>query len=157
MTLDPGLQGTGMAVWRKRTLVEAQVLTVPNRLRKADWWDRVFWMTETLREWMVYHEVGSVVAEMTEYHAAAHRVMAWKTGDLQRLTFLVGAIGQTCQSLDIQFLPIETSKWKGQLSKEMTIQRVKEALGEAECRQKKITTHAWDAVGIGLWHLRGGI
>ena len=99
-----------------------------------------------------------MVAEFTEYHAAAMSNMGWRTGDLQRLTFLCGAIAG--RMYPRKFLPITTSGWKGQLPKDIAAKRVEKILGAGRCRKlglpeikRRADTHAWDAVGIGLWAL----
>jgi len=52
--------------------------------------------------------------------------------------------------------------WKGQVPKDIMVERIKKGLSEAEHKRVILPTAAslahnvWDAVGIGLYHLRGG-
>jgi hypothetical protein len=160
LALDPGLQGTGYAMWKSRSREDHHkrrwapdqvgVLNLRGDFAKEEWWNRCLTLAgiiATLR----YSDQTRIVCEFTEYHAAAHRVMAWKTGDLQRLTFLSGVI--FAMTRPNSFLPVVTSGWKGQLSKQLVEERIRQRFGDETCRRLGIKTHAWDAVGIGLWAL----
>lgn len=163
LALDPGLQGTGLAYWTpddaykdKGTPTHVAVMTIPSRHAKEDWWERVRILSDLiygqLQRWEFKGIQSNVVMEMTEYQAsAASRVMTWKTGDLQRLTYLVGALAEAARPRHV--LPIVTSGWKGQLPKHLVQQRITKRLGLETCERLGIKTHAWDAVGIGLWYL----
>jgi hypothetical protein len=158
LALDPGLNGTGYAMWKSRSRAEHharrwapdQVGVINVRGPEVDWWERALMIAE-LVALMRYSERTRVVCEFTEYHQAAHRVMSWKTGDLQKLTFLSGVI--FAMTRPNSFFPIVTSGWKGQLSKRLVEERIRKKLGRETCERLGIKTHAWDAVGIGLWAL----
>jgi len=92
-----------------------------------------------------------VVCEFPQYQESAGRSMGWRTGDLQRLTFLTGVFAARLHPAE--FYPVVPSQWKGQLPKSIVEDRIRTRLGAAVCRRLKIRTHAWDAVGIGLWAL----
>lgn len=72
--------------------------------------------------------------------------------DLLQLAAVVGAIGP-----DVIYRPYE---WKGQTPKVISIARTQAALTDEERarvrlpRNKKHQLDVWDAVGIGLYHLR---
>lgn len=74
-----------------------------------------------------------------------------RTGSLVKLSMAVGGIWRTLDILgfNVEFVPVQ--EWKGQTKKEHTIRRVKKRLGEDMCSRLGITSHAWDAVGIGLY------
>jgi hypothetical protein len=160
LSIDPGLTGTGWAYWLHGELKEVGVLKAGG---KRDWWLRAADLAEQITELCEEREVGanrsvSVIAEFTEYHAAATSNMGWRTGDLQRLTFLCGIIAGAI--LPRSYTPITTSGWKGQLPKDVAAKRVEKIVGARRCRhlglpeiKRRSDTHAWDAVGIGLWAL----
>lgn len=158
LALDPGLQGTGYAMWKSRSRAEHharrwapdQVGVISPRGPDIDWWERALMIAELIAL-LRYSERTRIVCEFTEYHQAAHRVMAWKTGDLQKLTFLSGVIFAVTRPNP--FLPVVTSGWKGQLSKRLVEDRIRKRLGQQTCERLGIKTHAWDATGIGLWAL----
>lgn len=160
LALDPGLQGTGYALWLSRSAREHKqrrwapdrvgVLNVSSRDKDMAWWDRAMLLAKQIAALRSSRQTR-IVCEFTEYQASAHRVMAWKTGDLQRLTFLSGVIYAVTRPNP--FLPVVTSGWKGQLSKAMVIERITNRFGRKTVSRLGIKTHAFDAVGIGLWAL----
>jgi len=90
-----------------------------------------------------------VVCEFPEFQSGTARSMGWAKGDLQKLTFLVGYIAGRNPSC--QFVPVKPSTWKGQLPKSIVTDRIITRLGKEWAQTSGVKTHAWDAVGIGLW------
>lgn len=77
-------------------------------------------------------------------HAAAAR------GDVSRLAYCCGAIAALCDQLTkIHLIPVTT--WKGQLKKEIVTVRLMRLIGDKDKVGFKIETHAWDAIGVGLY------
>lgn len=148
MAIDPGLQGTGIAIWRGPSHVP-HIVDVLKGPRGGEWMDRVEVIASFVREFYREHSIGEVVCEMMEFHGTARSMMSWH-GDLQRTLILIGSIHGRTHKADWRLTP--PSEWKGQLPKSVTIHRVQKAIGLRACHQLKIHTHAWDAVGIGLWH-----
>lgn len=153
LSIDPGLTGTGWALWLADKRPERIGVI---KAGKGEWWERAQQIADELVA--LCDARTRVVAEFTEYHAAATSNMGWRTGDLQRLTFLCGAIAGRVYPR--KFLPITTSGWKGQLPKDVAAKRVQAIVGAHHCRRlglpeikRRSDTHAWDAVGIGLWAL----
>lgn len=162
LSIDPGLTGTGWALWRTNKRPHS-VGVIKQGGTGNEWHLRAQGIAEQLIflcdncEDIVSHRI-QVVAEFTEFHAAASSSMGWKTGDLQRLTFLCGVIAGRMHPR--QFLPVTASGWKGQLPKVVAAKRIEKIIGAHHCSrlglpeiQKRADTHAWDAVGIGLWFL----
>lgn len=159
LALDPGLNGTGWAFWRFAELwrCPTKIGVIKATDRKAEWPERAQDIAKQVRR--LCEADTWVVSEFTEYHAAASSNMGWKTGDLQRLTFLCGVIAGRVHP--VSFLPVTTSGWKGQLPKDVAAKRVAKILGAVTVArlglpeiQRRSDTHAWDAVGIGLWALK---
>jgi len=76
--------------------------------------------------------------------------MGWQTGDLQKLTFLVGVLAGYFQSA-VSFTPVTPNEWKGQLPKSVVIRRLQKRFGPGATQDWE--KDGWDAVGIGLWKL----
>lgn len=153
LSIDPGLTGTGWALWFNDLRPERIGVI---KAGKGEWWERAQQIADELVA--LCDARTRVVAEFTEYHAAATSNMGWRTGDLQRLTFLCGAIAGRVYPRT--YLPITTSGWKGQLPKDVAAKRVQHIIGRIACKRlglpeikRRSDTHAWDAVGIGLWAL----
>jgi hypothetical protein len=155
LSLDPGLGGTGWAYWEIPFKQPAKVGVI-KVTRKGEWYDRAQAVADEVER--LLKSSTKVVSEFTEFHGAANKSMGWKTGDLQRLTFLCGVIAGRIHPHP--FLPVTTSGWKGQLPKQVAAERCKQIIGLNICNKlglpeikSKSDTHAWDAVGIGLWAL----
>lgn len=152
IAIDPGLQGTGLAIWRDGVLVEARVLDVPSKLRSWPWPARADFLADCvsapLPDGARDRADCTVVCEYPEYFAGSKN-MGWKSGDLQRLTYLVGLFsGRVAPA---RFVPVPVHTWKGQLPKHVVEERLIRRLGNAKALQLQPTLHAWDAIGIGMW------
>ena len=159
LSVDPGLTGTGVVYWRLGVPVAARVFTPPQHVEREytkpgedSVVARARWLAGMILP--LHGEYPcTLVIEFPEFQAGAGRQMGWKTGSLQRLTFLVGVM--------VGFLPAEwrvilvpPSGWKGQLPKDVVTRRMIAKYGKAETDKLKVSTHAWDAMGIGEWAWR---
>lgn len=152
MAIDPGLTGTGVAIWKEKKIpVLADVINSRGALSN-DWIDRVSAIAQRVADLAMEYQVREIVCEMMEMHQSARAQMMWKAGDFQRTLFLIGAIYGMTEPYVVDFTVTPPSEWKGQLPKSVTINRVKKVLGPNVCIRLGIEKHAWDAVGIGLWH-----
>ena len=152
LAIDPGLQGTGVAIWKgDGTVPMFTAVLHSHQPRGADWIDRTDSLALQVRALVKDHDIRHVVCEFMEMHQSARAQMMWKTGDFQRTLFLIGTFhGVTKHRSTFKVVP--PSEWKGQLPKSVVITRIRKLFGELTCRRLKIESHAWDAVGIGLWH-----
>lgn len=158
LAIDPGLQGTGLAFWSANKTRPSWVKVIrPNRPGLASvytWIDRARSLAEQIGaiELDMIIATGKevrIVCELMEMHQSARAQMMWKTGDLQRTLVLIGMIARTDRSVEL----VKPSEWKGQLSKAIVERRLREKIGNKACDRLGIESHAWDAVGIGLWAL----
>ena len=153
LAIDPGLNGTGWAMWhppRSPAPTAAGVL----RKRFDNYVVTANWLADELQKVINRRKVGMIVTcEFPEYQTGATRTMGWMRGDLQKLTYLVGVLSRMVHDQGAVFEPVPVSQWKGQLPKDIVIDRIQHALGARTCTKLGITTHAWDATGIGLWRL----
>jgi hypothetical protein len=82
-----------------------------------------------------------------EMHQSARAQMMWKSGDLQHTLVFIGMVAYHCEGIVL----VKPSEWKGQLPKSVVERRLRVTLGNSVCRDLGIESHAWDAIGIGLW------
>ena len=144
LSIDPGVE-FGWALWKSETWhvreapEDARVVIPP----PYEWQERVeYGWNELLR---AFHGVTDVYCEWPMYFGAASSAPSG-TGDLLKLMFQVGGVARMTQELGARFHPIPVNDWKGQMPKSAVISRIKKRLPGAE-----YNTHAWDAVGIGLY------
>jgi hypothetical protein len=156
MSIDPGVSGTGWVVWDVAgTPLRCGVVT-PRRAPHALLIDRCMEVIAALRAAAEPGTLRVVVCEYPEYQESTVRAMTWTTGDMQKMTFLVGVIAHWAVSKGAMFVPVTPTIWKGQLPKTVVQQRIVRQLGEDVCARLGLKTHAWDAAGIGIWALHPG-
>lgn len=147
LAIDPGLSGTGWAIFSGKKLADFGVLT----FRDNEPWERRGQMYADSIFTLFYNEnCDDFAIEFPGFFESAAGTMVAKTGDLAKLTYLVGLICGTVQAQIFirSFKLVPVHEWKGQLPKSVVNERIKKILGEKTC--EKIKSHAFDAVGIGL-------
>jgi hypothetical protein len=177
--IDPGFGGTGVALFEDKEL--KSVLWLKN-VKKQSFVKRGHQLARDIDDWihteinkiegdppLSYGDDISIVCEIPAYQNTPSRSMGWKKGDLQKLTYLVGAIGFACSArcystnpshicvgveqpyfAHPQFVTVSPAGWKGQLSKQIVIDRIRKKIKNVdEIYQPKLDI--WDAIGIGLW------
>lgn len=171
-SVDPGLMGTGWAFWEE-TVGEPLAVGVINScstLNNASWIDRGLDITIQLNSaifnCITKHRFGdtktdprfdtekrtiTVLSEYPQFQGSAKGYAATTKGDIYKLATLVGMFGARTIETPFRFEIVEVSVWKGQLPKDIVEKRIRRILGEDACTRLGIKTHAWDAVGIGLW------
>ena len=151
LCIDPGIGGTGVAVFRSITKAKSREDAIPPQ------YTEVFrGASDSSWDDQVYH-IGSAVAGISEFWKVRHTIMEfpglWNTGvshasaasgDLFKLTFLCGVIAQAVHG----YKPILVSpqQWKGQLPKDVVMRRIGLCFPTLELKD-----HMADAVGMGLW------
>jgi hypothetical protein len=161
LAIDPGLQGTGLAFWESTQDTEPTWTDVISFRGKEDWIFRAEMLAREIKsrlqnETTTGKMLGrlTMVCELMEMHQSARAQMMWKSGDFQRTLVYIGMIvAHTSKYVD-EVVLTKPSEWKGQLPKPVVERRLRRLIGEAACDQLQIKSHAWDAVGIGLWHLK---
>lgn len=172
VSVDPGLAGTGVVVWIHETPTLARVFTPPRAMAESGDSDDALVVRAkhiageleslhafALRKHPTYRWSGaegvttSMVVEFPQFQQGAGREMGWKTGSLQKLTFLVGVLAGAVPDEWTTRLVVPTA-WKGQLPKDVVIRRMTARYGKKFCEDIGVKTHAWDALGIGDWALR---
>jgi hypothetical protein len=149
ISIDPGLTGTGYAVFGKRGLIRCGVLTAP---RGWEWYDKIRWYCdelETIYERQSITARQPIVLELPEFFQSAGGQLTARSQALVKLSMLTGAI-HYCLGVGVLITP---TKWKGQLPKEVVVKRLRKRLGTAVLNRVKPSSHAWDAIGIGLYYL----
>lgn len=157
LSLDPGLTGMGLAVWEERTWADRRAVAplcsqTFEPSGKMDWEQRGQDYAERLGRYLFTQsfEVVEAYCEFPIFYASSpggH--MAAATGDLLKLTYSVGCLAGAIAPG--HFHAIKVPDWKGQLSKRLVEDRIRKLLGNEKCDELGITSHGWDAVGVGLY------
>lgn len=152
MAIDPGLGGTGYAMWNRfdKAKLYPPLESGSIAARKdGDQWSRIDGVCIALRMLAQQHLVHEVVIEQPQFFEGGKGIVAARDGDLVILSIMVGAImGRLCDGSTIGHL-VPVNVWKGQLKKEECERRIRARL--QGWSPKTTTSHEIDAVGIGLW------
>jgi hypothetical protein len=116
-----------------------------------DWLQEVFSIVGKLQDRISWRRVKAVYCEEPVYFGSLRGDAAARGGSLVKLSVAVGAITQMCKTqaphADVELVAVRD--WMGQLAEETMRKRITKRLGEEAT--KKVKSHAWDAVGIGLY------
>lgn len=159
VSVDPGLGGTGWAIWQDRVLKKVGVVYA---IRDEDTWDTHAVEIAVRLENRIHEEINnplrvregvSLYVEFPQVMDSVAGIAATRGGGILKLAFLVGCIvSRPIWDANDTHL-VTPMQWKGQLPKEVVINRIKAEMGELTCTRLGIKTHAWDAVGLGLYSL----
>jgi Holliday junction resolvasome RuvABC endonuclease subunit len=149
LSIDPGLSGTGWAEWWDGKLTRVGVVPAtktPESGLLADQCEQVADRLKRMLDKPLF--MDEVYIEMPQMMTNVKGIAA-QAGAVYKLAFLVGYLAR-------EFLPgtvhtVTVAEWKGQLPKDVVQRRIERDLGKRTCEKLNIKSHAWDAVGIGLW------
>lgn len=160
ISFDPGVRGTGMAVWDHDQWEDDDALPIvmasfvpPGSFPWVRAAKHVMDSVNSVINGMPYPNKGltAVYLEMPQYmgqgNAGGEAVAA--RGDLQKLTFMAGMLASFGWWAGAKVKPYTVSEWKGQMPKKLCEMRIRQLL--PGLNPVKITDHAWDAVGIGCY------
>jgi hypothetical protein len=155
IAIDPSLNSMGWAYWNEKRLRSVEPL-VPSAVgllhapRGGELAARSLWLCDALSRELNLTAEGARYNFVCEYPAYHGSPLGWQTGDLQKLTFLVGVFAGYFKHART-FVPVTPNTWKGQMSKAVVIRRLTKRFGPGATREWQ--KDEWDAVGIGLWRL----
>jgi len=154
MSIDPGVKSFGYCLWEtprswqnvrlKFAAVSTFTATEP------------FEQLEALANFLQEFPFGCdrVVCEIPTFFVGAKGYAAARGGSLVNLSIAVGIVLSWAKQQKAEFVPAPVQSWKGQLSKEATIERIRPQLFTEELQLlTDPPSHDWDAAGIGLWQL----
>lgn len=152
LAIDPGVIGTGWAVFNKEHKLLIAHGTVRPLNKSKDWLDRAIEVTERLFTATVEeYPIENIYIECPRFMGGTAGLMVASRGDLVKLCLLTGMILCTVtQNISPTIALPEPSEWKGQLPKEVCQERIEKILKRSF---KGDSNHAVDAIGIGLWAL----
>jgi len=159
LTIDPGLSGTGWAIFHGKELIDHGTLHVGT---KGDWIERAFQIARSLEYVAEYSKgIDLVVIEKCRNLPSAKGVAATLSDAIVKLAIFTGMCVMVCGQHAAHIELIEPSAWKGSMSKDVMDRRVARALGadDRQCKKPvkfidsklgKTSSHTRDAIGIGL-------
>lgn len=161
MTVDPGLNGTGYAVWRE---TERSDLVLPVRVGvwepahdlKTDT-DKARSLYGKLSLWYGIEHCTDVYVEQPRFEDSARGNAAVRSGNFEKLCLAAATACNVAWSSGVGGHAdwVSINRWKGNLPKDVVkrriVKRYKSVGLEDGLDRLEVRTHAWDAVGIGLY------
>lgn len=153
ISVDPGVKEAGVAVFEDRELVVAWLEQGKDWLETAQ---GIYASVEARYPIEVLSGIEWVVEIPQVY---TQNLLKGDPNDLIQLALVVGALGASIGRRDSikTYLP---RQWKGQTPKKTSNARTQEKLSREEMsrvelpRAKSLHHNVWDAIGIGLYHVR---
>ena len=156
MAIDPGLGGTGYAVFNPNGALTGVGTIRVGRHDPLTY--RIRSVSILLRMHLpVSHVPLRVVIECPEFMGGtAKGSAASRGGALVKLAHVTGAIvGGFSMACEVDL--VTPGEWKGQLPKEVMRERLERTMPRRDkARMQKESEHAWDAYGLGRWFLERG-
>lgn len=149
VTIDPGIRGTGLAIWDLKTWKTATiplatfVVTPP---QEEKWVQAIGTLYDQIEPIFEEYKVVKAYCEFPEYFSSGKGHAATSKGQIYKLSCLVGVFMGIMLAKGCTLIPVQVHAWKGQLSKDAVITRLLKI--EPKLDDLGINTHAWDAVGI---------
>lgn len=163
VSIDPGLRGCGVAVFRDTELVWASYIRSPNAKDRGPkaWLDMAIQVEAELRSLFedLFIEGGTLDAALVVEVPQVYRG-AQQKGDPDDLLQLVGVEGWVAGLLRaVRVVGYRPREWKGQVPKDVHVRRIEAILlPEEKARMQKcpasLRHNMLDGVGIGLFHVR---
>ncbi len=167
MSVDPGLGGTGYAVWSAHNFeklvppIESGAITPTACWKDWDWIRRMDAMSDQLGLICHKYRVEEAWMELPAFMEGGSGVgmAAARKGDLVKLVAMFGSIAGRCFQVtrspyvfngwSATLHPVDVAEWKGQLPKDICHKRILKRL--PGWSPSTNTTHELDAVGVGLF------
>jgi len=146
LTVDPGVGGTGLALWGAYPRKGPRVTLCITPETKGSWELRAQQVVLQYGEFLKkYHPDSTYIEEPSVWMTPKGLASAGR-GDVGKLIEIVGMLSVMtyiyCEQWPIK---VPVVKWKGQLPKNIVDRRIKRILG------KTYNEHVSDAVGMGLF------
>ena len=157
ISVDPGLSGTGYAVWTNNRKPMYTGIVVPNKSipksslttlppRGQSLYNQLYaiWGAMTINK----VNARITVVEWPEFFQTSGGRVSAERGDLIKLTMAASIVCCVAWDCEHTVKMVPPRVWKGQLPKKLVITRIKRMIKGAN-----YNSHEWDAVGLGLHHL----
>lgn len=145
---DPALRTTGVALFRNGVLVDAYAVAPKVPLRGPMAWGRIaaaIWATVPEAAGVAVLE-GQVVYPYTKADP----------NDILQVSGVAGGLAALAVAAGLDVVHYDPAAWKGQVPKKIVAERSQKRLTPAEMAavRKGSTLDTWDAIGLGLHHLK---
>jgi len=164
MSVDPGVRGTGIAIWEyqvqhpdAKSATEVALIDSFNLMPEGgsnSWLGISRQLFDDFEKIFSMYKIIRVDSEFPQFFGSAGGHSTAASGDLQKLTFIVGVFASQSWQNGALYYPWEVNDWKGQMPKEAVIKALQRRIDPAILTEINPQSHSWDAIGIGM-HAHG--
>lgn len=148
LAVDPGIRGTGLALFERGKLYPVKVTCI-TPVSYDDWQDRAKYVCTVFEEFIVLNKPTEIYLEQPAFFPTREGIFSAKGGDLVKLSMLMGMLYWISISYGAECSTVLPTAWKYRTNKEANHAYT---LGKLPALPKrKYTEHELDAIGIGLW------
>ena len=158
-TIDPGITGTGITIWKGRTRPRDNPIAcheINYASKQTDWIKRGVHVVGLVQDYLSTYNITYVYCEyQMAFEASAKGRAAQRRGDITKLTFFTGMLYYELSEVNgIPFELILPYVWMGQIPEIALRARIVDKIGLDLYEELGVSKHTMDSVGIGL-HLQG--
>lgn len=146
LSVDPGIAGTGWALWDDGSLKKYGTVLAASQ---KHWHEKAISIGVSIHKIVEENNVETMYVEEPSFMPSQGGQVTAASGALVKLAFVVGAI---CASSGVEVVLVSVNKWKGQLKKDVVENRIRRLI--PKLRDVKEPSHVFDAIGIG-WYAQG--
>lgn len=146
LSIDPSIRSCGWAVWKNGRFKYAGLIRPKVQ---EDWQAMGHQVGAEIHGIVRDHKVDEVYCEFPAFFGGSKGAVTASSGALVKLAWLVGFLDGMITPEFRKFVLVPVNTWKGQLPKEVIIERIKKILPRGIWKNFK--ADMWDAAGIGLY------
>jgi len=156
MSIDPSINNLGLAIWevQSKKLLMYKLLHPDSGLRENEF-DKSLSMLDQIKQWRLSYGINKIILEIPEQWAVAG-FQARETGSMTKLMFVCGMLYSIKNDVE-EYTLVTPRAWKGQLSKEVMVNRLKDHYLKIDVNLAKMDSNVADAIGIGHFYLYGRV
>ena len=143
ITIDPGISGTGVALWDYNLFRRKHELCIPLSHRSM-----AKYILSQIHSIIVRNSVVQGYMENQHYMDSGQGDVCARSGALVKLSQFAGQIIGVFNEHHLPIELVDVQKWKGTISKDLVKHRILKRIPDC-----KATNHDWDAIGIGLYKM----
>lgn len=155
MSVDPGVSGTGVAIWKGRELKDSFSI-IP---RGKSWKDKLEDLVFRIGDELDLPSFLALVYEMPfiDFTSSERSMISASKQDVVKLCLGAGMIAGAFLSWapNAHLYPIPVQEWKGQVPKSVHQKRLQKRFRLLGLKPQTNTTHEADAIGLGIYALYG--
>lgn len=156
VSVDPGLEGTGWAVWDRSSWDDLAPPVASGCLKPAahwparwQWWQVADGIAQNLQSICQRFDVRAGYVEKPMFMEGGRGIVSARDDALVKLTATFGIVVGKCGGPHRPFCPVPIPLWKGQTKSTLIESRIRKRF--PKLKTEGSTDHEIDAIGIGLY------